>query len=289
MANVEFAKRTTVVSTALGTTSYVDLAVVIGSAAISVAIFSMLAAFGAAAGLSAASPFTGSGLSATAIGVATALWILWISISSFVAGGYIAGRLVRRVHDSSDHECNIRDGAHGLMVWAVTALAMAWIATSTAGSVARGATAAGAGIVQKLQEAADPVAYTSNKLWRSTSPTAQPTAEDRQASTAILAATAVNGSMPADDQSYLTSQIAAKTGVPQQEAAKRVEDAKSEVLAGAQKAKQAANTARKVGVLVAFLTACSLAIGAAAAWWAAAAGGKHRDDNVELSDLWVWR
>jgi hypothetical protein len=61
------------------------------------------------------------------------------------------------------------------------------------------------------------------------------------------------------------------------------------VNAAKEKAKQAAETARKIGVLVAFLSAASLAVGAAAAWWAATMGGKHRDEGVDLSHLTTWR
>jgi hypothetical protein len=41
--------------------------------------------------------------------------------------------------------------------------------------------------------------------------------------------------------------------------------------------------------MVAFLTAVSLALGAAAAWTAAALGGRHRDEGVDASDMFRWR
>lgn len=34
-------------------------------------------------------------------------------------GGYIAGRLRKRVDDASEHEIDVRDGAHGLILWGV--------------------------------------------------------------------------------------------------------------------------------------------------------------------------
>ena len=63
----------------------------------------------------------------------------------------------------------------------------------------------------------------------------------------------------------------------------------AQMKAAADKARQAADTARKAGILVAFLTAASLVICAAAAWWAATMGGKHRDEGVDLSHLTAWR
>ena len=50
-----------------------------------------------------------------------------------------------------------------------------------------------------------------------------------------------------------------------------------------------ANSARRTGIMVAFLAAASLAIGAAAAWMAAALGGRHRDEGIDASDMFRWR
>jgi hypothetical protein len=46
-----------------------------------------------------------------------------------------------------------------------------------------------------------------------------------------------------------------------------------------------ADKARKVSVYLAFLTAATLALGAAAAWGATRLGGRHRDQNVDLGHL----
>jgi hypothetical protein len=46
-----------------------------------------------------------------------------------------------------------------------------------------------------------------------------------------------------------------------------------------------ADKARKAGVYLAFLTASTLAIGAATAWAATRLGGRHRDQNFDLSHL----
>ena len=95
--------------------------------------------------------------------------------------------------------------------------------------------------------------------------------------------------MNADDKAYLTAQIAARSGVSADEAVKRVDSTMSMIAAETAKAKQAAETARKIGILVAFLTAASLAVSAAAAWWAAGKGGNHRDAGTDLSHLTAWR
>ena len=105
----------------------------------------------------------------------------------------------------------------------------------------------------------------------------------------ILTTSAASGSISDEDKAYLTAQIASHTGVSQADAAKRVDESMSALNAATEKAKQAAEVARKTGVLVAFMIAASLAVSAAAAWWAASIGGKHRDEGVDLSHLTAWR
>jgi hypothetical protein len=137
--------------------------------------------------------------------------------------------------------------------------------------------------------AANPIDDAVNHVMRS-SPSAKSENDNfRQDLTGILTTSAANGFMTDEDKSYLSAQIAAHTGLSPHDASKRVDDAMAAVNAAKEKAKQAAETARKVGVMLAFLTAASLAVGAAAAWWAATTGGKHRDEGVDLSHLTAWR
>ena len=117
----------------------------------------------------------------------------------------------------------------------------------------------------------------------------QGTINFRQDVTGILTTSAADGSISDEDKAYLSAQIAAHTGLSPQDASKRVDDAMTAVTAAKEKAKQAVESARKIGVLLAFLTAASLAVSAAAAWWAATMGGKHRDEGVDLSHLTTWR
>lgn len=285
-----------------GHAAYVDWGAILAGAVVAAAISTLFTTFGAAIGLAAVSPFSGKGFSATAMGVATALWVLWIAVSSFVAGGYLAGRMRRRIHDASEHESDVRDGAHGLIVWAIGALLIAYLATATvvgltkaaAGAASGGAAAMMAGTGQKMAEAGDPLSYAADRLWRPASPSTSGAGAGAGADAVrldgarILATSAANGSISEDDKAYLVARIASHTGVSAQEAGKRVDDTIAQINAGAEKLRQAAETARKTGVLVAFLTAASLAVSAAAAWWAATMGGKHRDEGVGLSHLMAW-
>jgi hypothetical protein len=292
MANVQMASGSGVISGDRGGQSYVEWAAIFAGAVVAAAISTIMTAFGAALGLSAASPLSGSSLSGPAWATATALWVLWIAVSSFVAGGYLAGRMRRRIHDASEHESDIRDGAHGLVVWAIGALLIAYLAASSAAGIAKGAAgavSAAAGAVATQTGPGSPVDMIAGKMFRNPAGGADMPASAMKDAAAVLAPAATGGSVSDEDKSYLASEIATRTGIAPADAAKRVDDAVAQVSAAADKAKQAADMARKMAILVAFLTAASLAISAAAAWWAATMGGKHRDEGVDLSHLTAWR
>jgi hypothetical protein len=117
------------------------LAGAFGAAALSF----ILIILGFGLGLSAVSPWSGSGASAQAIGVSTIVWLAFTQIAASAAGGFLAGRL--RVKWASLHgdEVYFRDTAHGFLAWAVASLATAALLTSAIGGVlSGGAKAAGA-------------------------------------------------------------------------------------------------------------------------------------------------
>jgi hypothetical protein len=116
--------------------SPVDWAAIIAGGLLATAISFILITFGAAIGLSLTSPYDGSGVSLVVLALATGLWVVWVQISSFMAGAYLAGRLRRRLADATAHEIEVRDGCHGLLVWTLGVLTGATLAASLAGSVA---------------------------------------------------------------------------------------------------------------------------------------------------------
>jgi hypothetical protein len=107
------------------------------------------------------------------------------------------------------------------------------------------------------------------------------TEADRAEVGRILASNMVRGELDAPDRTYVASLVAANTGMTQADAERRV----SEVIADA---KQKADAARKVGIIIAFATAVALLVGGAAAAWSATLGGKHRDQGTDLSTFWRW-
>jgi hypothetical protein len=278
--------------TGIGAASYVDWGAIIAGAIVASAIAFVLLTFGSAVGLTLTSPFRGEGLAGTALAVAIGLWVLWVQVSSFIAGGYLVGRLRRRIPDATEHETEVRDAWHGLVVWGIGTLIGAYLATSAISGVAKaGAEAArtagtgavattAAGAPSTAVSARDPAGYLADKLLRSPTPAANADPEASRAEVArILAASAATGGMSAEDRAYIAQIVAARTGLSQSDAENRLND----LLAKADAAvKTVADRARKIGVLLAFLTAASLFASAAAAWWAAQLGGHHRDQGVEL-------
>ena len=89
----------------------------------------------------------------------------------------------------------------------------------------------------------------------------------------IFAKSLRQGDVPAADKSYLAQLVAARTGLSQTDAEKRVSD----VVAGAQ---QAADTARKAIAHALLWVFLALLIGAFCASFAATIGGRQRDHVV---------
>ena len=88
-----------------------------------------------------------------------------------------------------------------------------------------------------------------------------------------------NGDVSAPDKAYLVQLVAARTGLSQADAEKRVDDVIAQEKAAEAKARQAADTARKAAANLSIFTALSMVIGAFIACAAAALGGRLRDEH----------
>ena len=397
--------------------SYVEWSAIFAGAILTSAIIVLMTAFGSAIGLSLVSPYHGP--SPIIFYVALALWFTWITVSSFVAGGYVTGRMRRPIDGATTHEVHVRDGVHGLVVWAVavaigTSLATLSISSavttlSLSSAVKGGADLAKSGassMSSGVASVADPIGYSVDTLLRpsesasagksalagdrgttdtsrqeisrilvtsaangslsgddrtfvarvvatraglapadaekrvdgifaqvktaedkirdaneaarktgltlalSVAPNADPLrySDDktprsdrsslagdsgametsRQEVSRILLMGAADGSLSSDDRAYLARVVAARTGLSQADAEKRVDALSEQMKSSADKLRAATETARKAGILLAFLTAATMVLGAAAAWWGAGMGGRHRDEKFDASHLTRW-
>ncbi len=245
--------------------SYVDWPAIFAGTVVAVAVALLLGTFGAALGLSSIT-LDGTDSSSTVELVLTAVWIVATLIAAYLAGGYIAGRMRRRVETAERDEVTARDGINGLVVWGlgtmITAFLLANIAsfaTSTAGSVVAGAGQAAGAVAQAagtavggvasgvanvagaaVPEAAqdDPMDYLSNQLLRpaQVDPTAADPADVAQQTASIVANVYRTGEVSDEDRAYLASAVAARTNLTPAEATARVD----QIVTGAQDARQQA-------------------------------------------------
>jgi ribosomal protein L17 len=249
-------------------TSAVSWAAIAGGAVASAGFSLFLLELGTGMGLSSISPWANSGASARTIGVGAGVGLVLISIMASALGGWLAGRLRTKWVGVHTDEVYFRDTAHGLMTWAfatvISASILATAATAVIGGAAQGA-ASNPGL------APDRNAYYVDSLFRAASPAAPADRATANAEAARILARAVapGSAITNNDQTYLAQMVAARTGLSQAEAEKRV----NEVIT---QAKMAADEARKAAAKLAFWMAAALLAGALASSFAAAEGGRER-------------
>ncbi|MGV3651072.1 MAG: hypothetical protein ACO1OK_06570 [Devosia sp.] len=306
--------------------SYVDWPAIIAGIVLASAISLVLLTFGSAIGLSFTSFDAREGAAPFAIAIAAASWLLWVQVSSFMSGAYLTGRLRRRVGDATEHESDVRDGAHGVLVWAGALVVGAVIAASGVGAAVTAISNATGTAVEAASDVAgeeglDPNAYLIDTLFRAppagepidapaapaapangavtpevTAPAATPTAvpasvlavpvsEETRGEVGRIFLNAATDEVSEEDSAYLASLVARQTGVPQAEAEARVDAALTRFEEAKATAAEAAERARRTGIVAAFLAAASLLVSAAGAWWAASMGGRHRDEQTVFADV----
>jgi hypothetical protein len=283
------------------------------------AISMVLLTFGAGLGLSATSAQPYAGASAKAIAVISALYAAITMVAAFGAGGYVTGRMrLPATQELAEHE--FRDGAHGFAVWALGIVIGGVVAVSgisgalktavQATAAVTGGAAAGAASNPALGQAAlsmTPTDYAVDRLL-APAPVATPAAGAAPATgaapapapaapamgmtgarsdlsapmTRVFAASLKSGQLEARDRTMLVQMVMQRTGMPQAEAEKRVDDAYAELKAAEQKARDAADKARKAALITAFAAAATLLLGCAAACAGATAGAKHRAENTAV-------
>ena len=279
--------------------SAVSWGAIIAGAVVASALSLALLMLGAGIGLVSVSPWSNNNVSVTTFGILAAAWFIAVQLFASGVGGYLAGRLRTRWVSVHTDEVYFRDTAHGLIVWGVGAIVTAWLLTSGAASVVSGAahaggsaleaagTAAGGSAAQAAVQAASSegssTAYFTDMLFRADHPdTSGDPAAARAEVGRILVTDALSGEMPAADKAYVAQLVAARTGLSQADADKRVsevvEQAKNAKDRAVDTAKAAADAARKTGVYVALWAFISLLIGAFSASFMATVGGRVRDD-----------
>jgi hypothetical protein len=260
--------------------------IIAGSFAIA-ALSLILLALGSGFGLTSVSPWPNSGVSVTTFTAMTAIWLVIVQWLSSAVGGYLTGRLRTKWAGVHTHEVFFRDTAHGLLAWALAAVIGAALLASAVSSLLISGTHVAATVISGTAERAgqapveqNPLGYYVDSLFRSDHPDANASNREVPAETTrILAEGVRNGDIPNGDKTYLAQLVAARTGLSQADAEKRVNDVITQVKAAEAKVRQAADAARKAGAYLSIYTGVTMLIGAFIAAVAAALGGRHRDEH----------
>jgi hypothetical protein len=223
-------------------------------------------------GFAVVSPWANSGVSATTFKIGTGLYFIVMAMLSSAIGGYLAGRLRSKWIGIQTDEIQFRDTAHGFLAWAVAsvlgAVLLASPAASLIGNTLGGATQAAASTANS-----GPMAGYVDALLRPNDPSAQgqQASDPRPEMVRLLTADFRTGhDLNPDDRAYVAKVVAARTGLSQVEAEKRVNDV-------VVKAKSDLDAARKAAMQAAIWLTLSLFIGAFSATLAAMEGGGLRD------------
>lgn len=273
-------------------------AAIFAGAAAAAVLSLILLLLGAGLGLSSISPWSNSGISASAFGLSTIIWITVTQILAAGMGGYLAGRLRIRWSGVQQDEVYFRDTAHGFLAWAVATLATVALLASAIGSIVNmgvqsaatltgsAASAVVAGGVIAADTDADPMAYFVDALFRqdanfSTTTSAEQTASAPQEVTRIFVNALRMESLPPEDLTYISQLVSSRTGLTQEAAESRVNDIytslQAKLLDAEMAAKEAADKARKASIYSTLWLFVSLLMGAFSASLAATWGGRCRD------------
>ena len=280
-------------STIVDAQSGVSWAAVAAGAVATAALTLLLVAFGAGLGLSAVSPWSDSGISASTFKVGTGIYLIIVGVMSSAVGGYLAGRLRTKWVGVHSNEVFFRDTAHGFLAWAFATLISATALVPTTAYLANGAAAGIGGASGQTARSTDSSEIYVDKLFR-TVPAAASATENTAGGNAAASGGSPSGApnsfnsvrpeilrlwaadfrngvdLSSSDRGYVAQVVAARTGMSHADAEKRVEFVVNE-------AKTAADNTRRNAAHLSFWLTAALLFGALSASLAAAEGGELRD------------
>jgi hypothetical protein len=285
---------TRLVSTDVDTATAVSWAAIAAGAVAAAALALVLIAFGAGLGLSAISPWSDSGVSASAFKTGAGIYLVIVAVMSSAVGGYLAARLRMRWVGVHRHEIFFRDTAHGFLAWAFATLLSASALASATSYLANGTVAGLSGGAVQSARTVNPADIYVDKLFRTdaAAPSA-PTPDSSAANTSMpgnpgtpnnanaaqtraevlrlwTADFSSNHDLSATDKTYVARLVAARTNVNEADAEKRIGNVIAE-------AKSAADAARSGAAKLSLWLAAAMLFGAFAASLAAVEGGSLRD------------
>ncbi len=279
-------------STIVDAQSAVSWAAIAAGGVAAAALALVLISFGAGLGLSAISPWSDSGISASTFKTGSGIYLVIVAVMSSAVGGYLAARLRTKWVGVNTHEAFFRDTAHGFLAWAFATLLSAAALSSATTYLANGAAAGLSGAASQTARSFNPADVYVDELFRAgppmqAAPSSPAPADSSAANTNASSGTNAgqsraeilrlwtasfrdNQDLSAPDKAYVAQVVAARTGLSQADAEKRVNNVITE-------AKTAADNTRKGAAKLSFWLTAAMLFGAFAASLAAVEGGSLRD------------
>jgi len=279
-------------STMVDAQAAVSWAAIAAGAVAAAALALVLISFGAGLGLSAISPWSDSGISVSSFKIGSGIYLVIVAVMSSAVGGYLAARLRTRWAGINTHEAFFRDTAHGFLAWAFATLLSAAALSSATAYLANGAAAGLGGAASQTARSVNPADVYVDRLFRAGPPTQAAPSSPAPADSSAANTNAPSGTnagqsraevlrlwtasfrdnqdLSTSDKAYVAQVVAARTGLSQADAEKRVNDVITE-------AKTAADNTRKGAAKLSFWLTAAMLFGAFAASLAAVEGGSLRD------------
>jgi hypothetical protein len=265
--------------------SAVSWSAILAGAAVSAGLSLILLLIGSGIGFSVMNPWSNATAATTTKAATVAgIYLTVTAVLASAVGGYLAGRLRHLWLGTHPHEAFFRDTAHGLITWAVATIAsialLGTVTSNLTGTAVRGAGMAAArdgataGLADQLF-AYDYVAVSKAQGNQPNTGIARDYNGDRAMAVRLL--NRLRGQerdLTTDERQNLAVTVAARTGLSLPDAEKRVAAVEAD-------ARAAAETARRVGMMLSFWLAASLLAGALAASLAAWEGGAIRDGRMK--------
>jgi hypothetical protein len=259
---------------------YPEWGPIIAGSIAAAALAMVLHAFALAIGLSVSSAAPTWRDASFALVLLSGLYVILAALASYGLGGYLAGLM--RTRPASREDADLRDGLHGLLVWALATLLTALIGLATAQSLTRVAAPSGGQAGPSTSVGGENlIAYDLDRLFRAERrPNADLDYPRAEAARILLTTSSHRGMQPADG-AYLVRLTIANTGLAQPDAERRVNEVAAQV-------RENIARARTSAVIVALTAAAAALLGAAVSWFAACAGGRVRDGEAPAHVLLDW-
>ena len=258
--------------------SAVSWPAVIGGAVAATAVTVVLSALGGGVGLGSVSVWSQSANpSPKHFTALAAIWLVLVQWIGSGLGGYLTGRMRTKWSDIHTHEVFFRDTANGFLSWALASLLVVGLTCTAASSVLFGGARLAGNAAQTASQMGDQRDLLTDALMRPTRPEVAPLPGSTRAEVSRILLSSADGSIAPDDHAYLSQIVSFHTGLAPADADKRVDDTVAKEKAITDKAKEAAENARKATSALLLFTGLSMLIGAFIACCAAALGGRERD------------